>query len=75
MAREGVGVPSDDELLRERLSALVRELDPVPASVTAAARAAFKLRAEASESDPGAQGAGAQDGPIVPVDVSADRRL
>ena len=72
MASERVGVSSDDELLLERLSALVEELDHVPASVIAAARAAFRLRAEASESDPGAQGAG---GPIVPVDVSADLRL
>jgi hypothetical protein len=51
MATERGGVPSDDDFLLERLSALVRELDPVPASVTAAARAAFKLRAEVSESD------------------------
>jgi hypothetical protein len=68
MATERIGVPSDDDLLLERLSALVRELDPVPASVTVAARAAFKLRAEAHMTGvaAGAQGTGACDRPRRP---------
>jgi hypothetical protein len=44
-----VSVASDDELLLERLSALVQEIDPVPANVTAVARAAFRPSAEASQ--------------------------
>jgi hypothetical protein len=40
---------SGDELLLDRLSALVAEIDPVPDSVIAGARAAFRPTAEVSQ--------------------------
>jgi hypothetical protein len=39
-----------DELVLKRLSALLQEVDPVPESVTAAARAAFRATGDASHS-------------------------
>jgi hypothetical protein len=43
------GLADDDDLLLERLAALLGEIDPVPVNVIEAARATFSPRAEVSQ--------------------------